>query len=215
MENLLSLQIRLQKIDDARRLNAKMREILKKKLQIIDSQIYVQTTPKNKLEQFYYEVPKLWGFTNFEYTKLSQIFWGRTYKKDDEKITYPKSLKKPISMKDKRLLFINQYRSSRQKALLLTTNDNLPIIFSKQQPILPPIRIKPYSIHDVIRFYIFTKIYGKNFPISTLYPPISASVMKTLLKSIMNDDKEIPTLESIGIDPEMIQNYLSTTLVCP
>lgn len=211
LEDLACLQKKLEKINEARRLNAKMREKLKQKLNIIESKIFSQSAPKDKLEPFYYESPRLWGLSYAEYTKLSHLFWGRIYKVPEERVLYNKSYKILFSMNDKRLLFLNQHRSPKQESLLIAKDDKCPVVFSKQLPIMPPIKYRPYSIHDVIRYYVFSKLFGKAFPISLIYPHISLASMKLRLKELKNAEN-MPKLEELDINPEEIQNYISSVL---
>lgn len=211
-DDLFALQEKLHKIAEARRMNAKMREILKKRLLIIESKIFTITAKKNKLESFYHDNPKMWGFSYHEYSKLSQIFWGRTQKTAEDHVLYNKTLKTQFSMSDKRMLFINQNRSPRQQALLIKKENKFPVFFTKQLPILPPIRFKPYSIHDIIRYYIFTKLFGVYFPINSIYPHIVSMAMKSRIKELKSM-KDTPKLESIGIDTEELKNYISNVLM--
>lgn len=212
LEDLARLQERLTKICEARRKNAKLREILKKRLLIIESKIFIQTSTKNKLESFYYDIPKVWGFSYTEYTKLSQLFWGRNLKKPEDHASYNKTFTVKLTMNDKRILFLNQHRSSRQESLLITKDDKYPVVFSRQLPVLPPISIKQYSIHDVIRYYVFIKIFGNKFPINSIYPHISTSIMKSRLKELKSA-KNTPELESLGINSGELQSFISCVLI--
>lgn len=213
MDEIIALQEKLKKIAEARRLNAKIRESLKRRLQIVDAQIYSKTVSKDSLEPFYYEAPKLWGLNYFEYSKLSQLFWGRTRKNAEDHVNYNKSYKTYLTMNDKKALYLNQYRSSKQKALMITKENCSLVVFSKQHPILAPIRLKPYSVHDVIRYYIFSKLYGQTFSISSVYPNISGIVMKRLVKNLMHGRKNAPELDSLGIDREEMQNYITSVIM--
>ncbi|KAK8893193.1 hypothetical protein M9Y10_021609 [Tritrichomonas musculus] len=116
-------------------------------------------------------------------------------------------------MNDKKALYLNQYRSSKQKALMITKENCSLVVFSKQHPILAPIRLKPYSVHDVIRYYIFSKLYGQTFAISSVYPNISGIVMKRLVKNLMHGRKNAPELDSLGIDRDEMQNYITSVIM--
>lgn len=212
MESIITLQTKISKVFEARKLNAKLREMLLQRLQTIKAEIYVHTHQKEKKIPFNRQDVDLYGMSPSEYSKLAQLFWGKFHIQGEVELDAESIKPIQLTANQKLLLFLHQSKSSRQKALVLSTPVFNPTISDIQSQIAIPIRVRPYSIHDIIRFYIFFKIFGPNFPINSIYPHISSRTMRTVVKSIENDIKKIPSLNSIELTPDDLQEYITNIL---
>ncbi|OHT10317.1 hypothetical protein TRFO_20444 [Tritrichomonas foetus] len=213
MEEIVALKEKLQKIAEARKINAQIRQVYKKKLQKIDAEIFLLTQQnKEEINTSYYTMPKIWGMKNEEYSRLTQLFWGKFHHQTDEQIESDKKGYIKFPTDEKRMLYLNQFRSTRQRATLIKQEGFFPLFSEFAHVLSPPIHIKPHSIHDIVRFYIFTQTFGISFPIHQIYPHISSKTMRNAIKIILKDHKDPQSLESYGVDCEKLQDDISTVL---
>ena len=212
MDEILELKNKLQKISEARKMNAKLQEFLKRRQQKIEAEIYtLQGQQKSDYSIANTSNPTIWGISAKEYSRLVQIFWGKFHNQSNEEQTVSeKKGYRKFLRNEKRIIFLNQFRTARQKSILLENDTYL--LTDYRYVIESPIQMRPYGIHDMVRYYVFTKIYGPSYPIQQIYPHISAKAMRRLISSLSRKttNKEIPNMLLSEIDK--IQEYINDTL---
>ena len=203
---LQTLRQRLDKIAQAKKMNKEIQDILRKRLQVINSELYILSCPQQSYpSNIFFAQLKIFPLSEEEKAQLVQAFWKKGLFKNDSNNSNVSKIKMKKPLLTKRDIFMNFDRTSRQECLLFDSSN----IQMMQRSIPSPIRLQP-TFCDCIRYHIALQVYGKKFQIREIYPTMDIRKVKTMIKNCSK--KGGKNLDEIGFDSQQIQEQISNVL---
>ena len=207
-EKLRALEQRLRDISEARRLNAELREGLKRRLAVVECEIHTQEA-KSESPFLYYEEKPVWGVSCEEAQKLVQLFWGKNRTETTREVEKGEKRAEKITKRAQRLCFVNGERSARQRCLALQTID--PAVRVKSMFLRPNVcAVDQKFVIDTARFVVMNAVFGRSVQLRRVYPWINAPKMIAWTQQAVKG--EVRALAELGVDAEKLQQRIKAIL---
>ena len=201
---LAELEQQLRDVSEARRLNAQLRNHLRKQLVVVECEISAQQA-RSDSSLMYYEENIIWGVTPEEMQKLVQMFWGKNRTETNREVSKTEKRAEKLSKSAQRTCFVNGMRTARQRCLAVQAIDpavRVKTMFAR--PNLFSLDTK-FSMIDATRLIVFNAVFEKNIPIRRLYPWINLPKLSAWINGL----QAVPRpLADFDIDADRLQQQI-------
>ena len=208
---LADLEQKLRSITHARELNKKIRDNLRRRLAVVDAEIFIA---KSKAESpfLYYKQTEIWGISNQEVQSLVQIFWGKNRVETNREIEKTGQRAEKLSKLSQMTCFVNSFRTARQRCLMVQQNDpSIKVKSMFMRPSLTSLDLR-FATIDAIRFIVMTSVFGKEIQIQRVYPGINVSKVTCFVQQALKRSESAKPLTEYGEDPDGIQQRITECL---
>lgn len=193
MERLVQLKQRLEKINEARRLNKLLREKKLVRIQEINTllDVYNPSKANSQSQGVTTTHIKIAGLSDDDISYLIRSFWGRPFQNGaqidnanaEENQNEIQNVFRQFTPEEKRLICINSHLSPIQKLSIVQNINPNHTLSSVMKADFLPINL-PLSFYDKVRILIFSLAYGPNVSVDTFFPNLGSRRVLTFINSL-------------------------------